>query len=66
MSCELLLVTTVNSVVDCAFTRWKVRKSEEVWLSFKHQGASRNSLNSVHMCDLSSETTVSSEAEALG
>lgn len=56
-------------MVDYACTRWKVGKSKEVWVSFEHQGASANSLSNISMCDLpclSSESTVSSEAEALG
>lgn len=52
MSCELLLATAVNSVLDCACTRWKVGKSKEVWLNFEHPGASGNSLDSVNMCNL--------------
>lgn len=68
MSCELLLATAVNSVVDYACIQWKVGKSKEVWVCFEHQGASANSLSNINIrpsC-LSSESTVSSEAEAPG
>lgn len=52
MGCELLLATAANLVVDSVHARLKVGRGKQVWMSFEHQGASKNPVNNVNVCNL--------------